>query len=250
MGLIKRDELLAEVFASEALVLAEHCGAWMGASPRFAAFIEANRTKIRKKVRMAADAERQGDLLRELEVAYLLLDHRQAAVTYEAYAADKARGPDFSVTFKGHVRCTVEVKRLRAGGRPLDARLSDAVCQKLCQLPPSLPNLLWVVVEESGVEALAGIWLATIMKQLVQRAERKDEALFSRHGYADARAFFAHYLRLSGVLAHRADNMHRELWVNPQARHPLPLELIRTVHPDAHMAREHATLPRSAKRAH
>jgi hypothetical protein len=166
-----------------------------------------------------------GDLLRELEAAYLLLGNRQATLVYEPYAAERARGPDFSVTLKGHIGCTVEVKRLRDGARALDARLTDAVCQKLRQMPPSLPNLLWMAVEGPAAQETAEVGLAEVMKHLRQRAERKDETLFARHGYADARAFFVQYLRLSGILAYRADGAHRELWLNPQARHPLPPEL-------------------------
>jgi hypothetical protein len=223
---MKHDDVLADVFAESAPDLAQRCGAWMATSPRFAAFIEANRTKVRKKVRLAADADREGDLLRELEVAYLLLDHRGAAVTYEAFAAEKVRGPDFTITLKGHIRCHVEVKRLRIGPRPLDARLTDAICEKLHQMPPSAPNLLWVVVEAASLEAQATLSVADTMKRLLLRAEQKDGTLFSRHGYVDARAFFAQYLRLSGVLASRADDGQRDLWLNSQARHPLQPSLV------------------------
>jgi hypothetical protein len=174
---------------------------------------------------MAADVDREGDLLCELEVAYRLLEHRAATVTYEAFAAEKARGPDFTVTLKGHIRCNVEVKRLRAGrARALDGRLTDAACEKLRQMPPSAPNLLWVIVADAGLATPASVDVAETMKSVVQRAERKDAALFSRHGYADARAFFAQYLRLSGIYASRGSAELSELWLNAQARHPLPPE--------------------------
>lgn len=222
---MKRDTVLAEAFGGDAPTLAARCDAWMVASPRFAAFLEANRVKVRKKVRTAPGPEGQRDVLCELEVAYLLLQHRQIELAYEAYTAEKARGPDFSATLKGHIRFNVEVKRLRAGDRSLDARLTDAICAKLRQMPPSVPNLLWVVNEPSATEPAPNLALADLMKQVVLRAERKDEAILARSGYADTRAFFAQFVRLSGVLVSVADGARREVWANPQARHPLPPEL-------------------------
>lgn len=219
---MKRDEVLAEVFGGDAPALAARCSAWMVASPRFAVFVEANRSKIRKKVRTAPGPEGQSDVLRELEVAYLLLQHRQMDLAYEAYTAEKAAGPDFSVTYKGHIHFNVEVKRLRAGGRPLDARLTDAVCAKLRQMPPSLPNLLWVTVEPSAPDPTPALALVDLMKQLVLRAERKDETILARAGYADTRSFFTQYARMSGVLVYFADRSRGELWANPRARHALP----------------------------
>lgn len=219
---MKRDELLAELFGVEMSPLAESCAGWMETSPRFAAFMEANRGKIRKKVRLASVGEAGwlGDLRAELEVAALLLRHPSLALEYELYAAGKMRGPDFTVTLKGHTRCNVEVKRLRAAPGTLEGRVACAVCEKLRQMPPSIPNLLWISVEDAPTIALD---LPVVMKTLLQRVEARDEALLARHRFADRADFFAGWLRLSGVLV-RADRAAL-LWLNSQAKHPLPRDL-------------------------
>lgn len=219
---MKQDELLAELFGAGMSPLAGSCAGWMAASPRFAAFLEVNRGKIRKKVRLASAGEvgRIGDLRAELEVAALLLRHPPLALEYEVYAAGKTRGPDFTATLKGHTRCNVEVKRLRAGNGALEGRVAGAVCEKLRQMPPSIPNLLWMSLEDAAGVTLD---LPAVMKTLLQRVEARDDALLARHGFADRADFFAGWLRLSGVLV-RADTA-AALWPNPQARHPLPRDL-------------------------
>lgn len=224
---MKRDDLLAEVLGAGASTIARSCAEWMAESPRFAAFVEANRGKISKKARLAeaaGDTARTGDLLAELEVAYLVLRHPKLTLEYEAYAAGKTRGPDFTVTLKGHTRCNVEVKRLRAGERALESRVADAVCEKLRQMPPSIPNLLWIAAEDAAGAALD---LRAAMKRLLQRVEAGDEALLARHNFADRAEFFAGWLRLSGVVVRiaREGAAMSQLWANPQARHALPREL-------------------------
>lgn len=223
---MRQDELLADVFGAGMPALSGPCGGWMEMSPRFAAFVEANRGKIGKKARLAAagDPARTGDLLAELEVAYLVLRHPKLTLEYEAYAAGKTRGPDFTITLKGHTRCNVEVKRLRAGERALEGRVADAVCEKLRQMPPSIPNLLWIAAEDAAGAALD---LPAAMKRLLQRVEAGDEALLARHTIADRADFFAGWLRLSGVLvrAARAGAAASQLWANRQAKHPLPRDL-------------------------
>lgn len=223
---MKRDELLVEVLGAGMSTIAGPCAEWMEESPRFAAFVEANRGKIGKKARIAAagDAARTGDLLAELEVAAILLRHPKLTLEYEVYAAGKARGPDFTITLKGHTRCNVEVKRLRAGERALEGRVAGAVCEKLRQMPPSIPNLLWIAAED---EAGAVLDLPAAMKRLLQRVEAWDEALLARHNFADRADFFAGWLRLSGVLirAAREGAATSQCWANRQAKHPLPRDL-------------------------
>src|SRR5579859_6787719 len=77
----------------------------MAASPRFRAFVEEHQDKIGKKVRAARDADGVRDLALELEVAYRLLSERRFALRYEAYAAGKTRGPDFTVIYKERPAC-------------------------------------------------------------------------------------------------------------------------------------------------
>src|SRR5262249_16243288 len=148
---MRADELLDYLVEDRSSVFATQCDEWMDASPRFAAFVERCRDKIRKKVRALRDDEGQRDLLAELAVAYRLLLERQFTVEYETYAAGKVRGPDFTVTYKTHTPFNVEVKRLRtsssrAKGREI--RLLDATCDKLRQMPPSRANLLVLATDE------------------------------------------------------------------------------------------------------
>jgi hypothetical protein len=233
-----REELLADLFGGSAGPTAS-CRAWMLAEPRFATFLEHHREKIRKKARGVADAAGLDDLLAELETAYHLLRERRFELTYEAYAAAKMRGPDFTVTYKTHIRFNVEVKRLRpaapssallAAPTSFEPRLLDAFCDKLVQLPPSTMNLLLLVASD----APENTDLAEALRSLVARAERADAALFARHGYAAPRDFFAGFRRVSAVLLRRTgapDSAEAvalppiALWPNPQARHPLPADL-------------------------
>src|SRR5690242_3131124 len=80
----------------------------MMASPRFRAFVEEHRDKIGKKARTAQGAQGVRDLALELETAYRLLDERRFALRYEAYAAGKTRGPDFTVIYKERPAYNVE----------------------------------------------------------------------------------------------------------------------------------------------
>ncbi|HEU5439651.1 MAG TPA: hypothetical protein VFU88_10205 [Ktedonobacterales bacterium] len=204
---------------------------WMDGSPRYAAFIELHRDKIRKKIRGLRDDEGLRDLACELLVAWRLLADRRCTLAYEPLLAGKTRGPDFALTFKGHLAVNVEVKRLRASVTA--ARLADAVCDKLGQLPPGAPNAL--VVCASMVEASANggnhsFELGAALAALRAAAERSDPALFARHGYRAPADFFRGFLRLSAVRLRvpweaDAPETASALWGNPQARHPLPAAL-------------------------
>ncbi len=217
------DELLASVFGDETYALREACARWFASSRPFRAFFEENAAKIRRKVRQVGDAESLHDLLLELDTARRLLAERRVTLAYERYLAEKTRGPDFTVTFKGHVVFNVEVRRLRA---PTSAgKLGDVIAEKLRQMPPSASNVLLV-----GVDAGATVDLdpAVTMKRLIQRAEAKHDDFFIERGFRDARDFLRDLLRLSGALlrAHWDDAAAGStLWVNPQARHPLPTDV-------------------------
>lgn len=225
------DELRATTFGMAAPWLGARAAAWMDESPRFAAFIELHRDKIRKKIRGLRDDEGLRDLACELLVAWRLLADRRCTLTYEPLLAGKTRGPDFAVTFKGHVAVNVEVKRLRAGVTA--ARLADAVCDKLGQLPPGSPNVLVVCAsagEAASHDSSPAFDLAAALALLRAAAERSDPALFARHGYRAPADFFRGFLRLSAVrlrIPWEADApaAASALWSNPQARHPLPSAL-------------------------
>src|SRR5262245_45016105 len=109
----EREELLAALFGDASAEPAVCCLAWMLDEPRFASFLQRHREKIRKKARNAPGAEGLRDLLAELQSAHHLLRERRFDLAYETYAAAKTRGPDFTVTYKGHISFNVEVKRLR-----------------------------------------------------------------------------------------------------------------------------------------
>jgi hypothetical protein len=69
------------------------------------------------------------------------------------------------------------------------------------------------------------------MLWLQERAARKDDLFFEQRGFTDTRDFLRHYHRLSAVLwvARSVDALDASLWRNPQARHPLPADLVRAL---------------------
>lgn len=221
----ERERLLATTFGDGSAESAMRCQAWMLDEPRFAVFLAHHREKIRKKARNASGAEGLRDLLAELQAAHHLLRERSFELAYESYAAAKTRGPDFTVTYKGHTSFNVEVKRLRLDALETNAfasRLVNAVCDKLRQLPPSTANVLLIVAEHGPDHAD----LAPTLHRLVARAERADAALFARYGFSGTRDFFSDFRRLSAVLVlPAAGNAASALWLNPQARHPLHPDL-------------------------
>jgi hypothetical protein len=215
-------ELLAIVFGGENHALRESCAAWIASSRLFRRFLEDNAGKIRKKARQADNVETLRDLQLEMDAAYrLLLADRRVTLVYERYLADKTRGPDFTVTFKGHLIFNVEVKRLRA---PVAVgKLGEAVREKLRQMPPSAVNVLLVGADASESPDVDA---AATMKGLIQRAEARQDGYFIERGYRDARDFLRALQRLSGLLlrANWRDTPPTSpvLWLNPHARHTLP----------------------------
>ena len=233
---IPLDELIAYLFGAAHSALATELGPWLVVSPRFRAFAETYRDKIRKKVRGLRDDEGLRDLAFELAIAVRLLEEHRFALEYESYGAGQ-RAPDFRVTFRSRVRFNVEVRRLRRpaptpGAAADPAPLIRAVCDKLGQLPPAMVNVLALGAE--GTSSAADL-LAPAMRRLEDRAAHKDEALFQRRGFAGTRDFLRHYQRLSGALWLAGDPRARaaSLWRNPLARHPLPADLARALGPVA-----------------
>jgi len=223
-------ELIAYLFGDEPSVLAAEIGPWLAASPRFRAFAETYRDKIRKKARGLRDVDGRRDLAFELAVAARLVADRRFALEYESYGAGQ-RAPDFRVTFRDQLRFNVEVRRLRGLAVGTEApsvpgRVIRAICDKLGQLPPAMINVL--VLGADGPSSHAET-LARAMGLLQERAAAKDDALFVRHGFGGTRDFLRHYRRLSGALWLAGDRSAQlaTLWRNPQARHPLPADLAR-----------------------
>lgn len=226
--------LLPYIFTNTRLPLAVQFAHWVQESPRFRAFAENYRDKIRKKVRGITEAEGYRDLQAELATAYFLTLERRFLVEYEKYGVGKQRGPDFSITYKTHIRFDVEVTRLRGGqaGSALEpGKLSNTLCLKLKQLPPSMINIL---VLDAGSElekdasyseddhSTSGLQSAVTLLQ--ERAERKDDEFFTRRGFLGARDFLRHYSRLSAIRLTTPD-APPVLRLQPQTRHPLPPDL-------------------------
>jgi hypothetical protein len=228
---IPREELIAYLFGADSSALATEVSAWLVASPRFRAFAETYRDKIRKKARGPRDDEGRRDLAFELSVAFRLLEEERFGLEYESYGMGQ-RAPDFRLTFRSRVRFNVEVRRLRpaptADASADPARLIRAVCDKLRQLPPSMINVL--VIGADG-QLTASDALAQAMLWLQDRAAQKDEVLFQQRGFTGLRGFLRHYQRLSGALwlAGNSGASTSSLWRNAQARHPLPADLARAL---------------------
>lgn len=197
---------------------------WLAGSSRFAAFVEAHRSKIRKKLRGAADEASVRDVRAELAVARLLLADRRFALTFEAYG--RGGGPDFTATYRAGRPFNLEVTRLR---RPPDAAaVAGVVLGKLRQLPPSAPNLLLVAVDEAADAVDVGV----AVRALRARADGKDEAYFAFRGIDGTRTFYEHLLRLGGVIVwcETAEGDRRAAWWgNGSARIAMPEATTRTV---------------------
>ncbi len=223
------DELQAYIFDRRPHLLTQSITSWLTSSRRFTAFVNTFRDKIRKKLRVTEDEESILDLRLELETAYLLLREPRLSLVYEPQLSEKVRAPDFAVTFTTSFTFMVEVTRLRVDTQHQRAkvtqatdRLSDAICSKLGQLLPQHGNVLLV-----GVDALQTVQsdLGEPMLRIQQRAEHGDSSFFQRYRFRDRTDFFRHYQRLSEILVRDLNLVKAEpavIWVNPQAKHPLP----------------------------
>jgi hypothetical protein len=232
---VQIETLCASTFAGGPAWLQDHFTARMRNNPRFAVFVATHQDKIRKKLRGQRDVPGRCDVAFELIVAHRLLADHSCTLAYEVYAAGKTRGPDFTATYKGHLAVNIEVRRLRVS--PTPARLGDTIAEKLGQLPPGMPNVIVLGAAEGMHSPLPELDAGAA--GLRMRAEAHDAALFARHGFADAPAFFRAFLRLSAAAllapwdeaTAGADSAGvgvaelaptATLWLNPQAKHPLP----------------------------
>jgi hypothetical protein len=196
---------------------------WLSASARFVSFADAHRDKIRKKLRGASDSQARADVRAELEVAFRLLADRRLELAFEAYGVGR-RGPDYTVTFRAVHRFNLEVTRPRLdeGDRPGRARaegLASALLGKLRQLPSDAPNAVLLAIDGP---APSQDEVDVPMRALRQRANRRDDAFFCGRGFADARDFHLHYLRLSALLVAGRGGAGARAWSNAEARRQLP----------------------------
>ena len=187
---------------------------WLAASSRLRAFVDANRDKIRKKVRLATADDAQLDLWAELRVAARLLADRRIDLEFEAYGSGN-RGPDFTATFRAGRPFNVEVTR-RHG--PAADGVERTILAKLRQLPPSRANVL-VVAVDPGVDGPADP--APLVRELRTRADRHEDAWFGARGVADAATFHQGVLRLSAAVTWTeppGGQSAAVAWTNPGAR--------------------------------
>lgn len=226
----RQSDLNAYVFDGAPHFLSAQLMEWMEASPRFTAFVETYRDKIRKKVRIAREAESALDLRGELEVAFSLLTDRRLQVAYEPYASAKRRGPDFSVTYRLNLRFNIEVARMRVEPPTAELdlarkgeRLTRIVLDKLGQMQPGMPNLLAV---HTGQQLARSIDLDALMHEVKTRAEKKDPAFYAGSRYDGPAAFYKDFLHLSAILLWSPGS---QPWVNKQARPALPEKVLRLI---------------------
>lgn len=239
-----KDELLVSLFDDPSHLLAAPMTMWIASSRRFATFAGTFQSKIRKKLRAVQEPESLRDLQLELETAYLLLRERDLNLVYEPQPARQTRSPDFAVSFTTSLTFMVEVTRLRAGAPKatpaaqedagstppadpersvpeIDERFTGMLGSKLGQLLPQRSNLLLVGVEAAQ---LTQDEIQGLMLRIQHRAEANDAAVIQRNGFRDRGDFFNHYQRLSAVLVRGIplDGKPVAIWVNPQAKYPLP----------------------------
>lgn len=214
------ERLVDELFDGDLGVpMAEELAGWLAASPRFHAFADAHRTKIRKKLRGAADAEARGDVRAELQAARLLLADRRIELAFEAYGSGKP-GPDFSITFRDTLRFDLEVTRLRRA--PDGPGHRGQLLAKIRQLPRSVPNVVLISIEGDDPEAFD---VPAATRSLRARADRKDEGFFVERGFDGTRDFYERYLRLGAVVVWceaASGDARAAPWTNGSARIPLP----------------------------
>lgn len=204
--------------------VADELYTWSAGSPRFRAFTETHRDKMRKKIRSAQGGEALRDVRAELRAAQLLLADRRMELAFEAYGSTRG-GPDFTVRFRGERPFNCEVTRLRRA--PAEVTDGGPLLAKLRQLPPSMPNLLVIAIDGTSAAAL-DVDAAT--QGLRRRADAEDESFFVRRGFSGRRDFYARFLRLSGVVVWcegAVGESRAYAWANPSARIALPDRAVR-----------------------
>jgi len=226
------EQLVNQIFTDPLHPLVVPFTDWISGSKRFRHFAETYRTKIRAKIRNAADAEGLNDLVFELEIARWLLQESRLSIAYEPHNLRKMRGPDFLVTFTTAFAFGVEVTRMRSSASILDSytpderphnRLLNIICGKLGQTLPGMINLLVIGTDEPTLDQVD---LNALLAELKKRAQTKDAQVFSRSSVDNSADFFRAYQRLSAILVRSTQSQLASsrsiLWVNKEARHPLP----------------------------
>jgi hypothetical protein len=216
----KAADLIAYLFEGQPHPLFAELLQWMETSPRFTAFVDTYRDKIRKKLRITRDPESILDLRSELDTARGLLGDRRLDIQYEPYASAKRRGPDFAVTYRTNQNFNIEVARMRT---PTEERFLRLLLYKLGQMQPGMPNLL---VVHTSDELARPLDLEGFLQDIKLKAEKRDPVFYDLSRYASPSAFYKDFLHLSAILLWAAEP---QTWVNKQARPPLAAEIFRAV---------------------
>jgi hypothetical protein len=217
-------DLVEALFAERAEdPVAGEVARWLESSPRFRAFSERYRDKIRRKLRSARDAETLRDVRAELAVAERLLADRRFELAYEPYGSGRL-GPDFGVTFRTTATLNLEVTRPRPRAGGLHVR--RAIVGKLRQLPPTVPNV--ILVDADGVPA-ATFDVAGELRAVRQSVDRRDPFVLGTLALTSPRAFYERFLRPGGVVVRSEAPWAATLWVNRSARIALPEPAARAI---------------------
>ncbi|MDX2161948.1 MAG: hypothetical protein SF162_11535 [bacterium] len=216
-------DLLDAIFEDARPPFYDEFAGWVRDSRRFKAFATAYQAKIRAKLKQQMrQADTLRDLRAELAAAVLMLRDERLSVEYEKRSVTSGRAPDYTLTYRTHTPFNVEVRRIHpvdtAAGESDDAdsrkvKLMAILCEKVGQMPPGMTNFLWLADERAIAHAeiaQAGVTLRTL-------AEHKDEAFFTRRGFASAAAFLKQYQALSGIVHHLPGQI--TLYPNPVARY-------------------------------
>lgn len=208
------NQLLALLFDDPADETALTIARWTRESRRFNAFVDDNRTKIRKKLRTATTPESLRSVMLELEVARHFVQDPRCRVEYEHYGQGKLRSPDLTVVFRQWTQVNLEVTQFAASG-DVETKLIGVTCGKLGQMIPDHANALVLCCLEGDL-TLDDV--SSSMKRLKLIVEKREDELLQRHGFDDPAGFFKRFQWLSAIVLWPAG----DVWTNPQARRPLP----------------------------
>jgi hypothetical protein len=138
------DEVIEELANGKPEFLDYRLRQWAKRSPRFAEFLEHNRSKLRGKLEGLTDPEGIRDVLYELEIGYLFLLDGRSDVQYEKLRNEDGKGPDYTATRSAEETFNIEVKRIREADKGFRF---DRVIERLHGHFASIPSPFHVSVD-------------------------------------------------------------------------------------------------------
>ncbi|MFC4456532.1 hypothetical protein [Deinococcus sonorensis] len=209
------ERLVQDLCGSTEHPLATSLREWCTSRP-FLSFAGAHASKLRKKVREAANSEQQADLQAELQVAAWLLRSGGASLIYEPLKSGGGRGPDFALVLPNKSLVYVEVARLRAGPQDPVYKLARVLADKVGQLPAGAAGVLAAVLPMDTPASA----LAPDAMRLLARTAQGDPLLGVP--LERARTFERLRVRLSGVLLFgTGEGPPVTFWPHGGAAHPV-----------------------------